>query len=326
MLQSFSLSLSERIKKEYGGWKQLRADCARLGLNGVEGIWGGESVPDDFPHDLLVGYHLTFFPDWLDFYKKDKAALLRKYGSMEHVRTFYGDTDGESLVRLYQEDLARARALGAKYVVFHVSDVSIEEGYTYRWLHSDEEVIDASAEIINKLLKDIPADFDFLVENQWWPGFTFTDPVKTARLMDAIQFKKKGIMLDTGHLMNTNLAIRTQADGLTYIRRMLDEHGTLASYVHGVHLHQSLSGSYVRKNIGCLPQNLPVDCVEQFGFSYAHIQHIDRHRPWTNPEVMRLVERISPEYLTHELAEGSSDVRLRNIQRQINTLKIGESI
>ena len=34
--------------------------------------------------------------------------------------------------------------MGARYVVFHVSDVSVEEGFTYHWRHTHEEVIDAA--------------------------------------------------------------------------------------------------------------------------------------------------------------------------------------
>ena len=181
MLQSVNLPLCEDVLAPYGGPSGLRRELRELGLDGVEGIWGGVEIPADFPKDLLTGYHLTFFPDWLDFYREDHAALRRKFGTLDAAWQFYGGKGPETLLKLYREDLARARSLGARYVVFHVSDVSIEETYTYRWLHTDEEVLDASAEIINALLKGIAPDFDFLVENQWWAGFTFTEPEKTAR-------------------------------------------------------------------------------------------------------------------------------------------------
>ena len=175
MYQSLNLPLSTAVRDACGGWDGLRRDCTSLGVDGVEGIWAGEEIPHDFPPDLLVGYHLTFFPDWLDFYRQDKKALLRKFGSMEQVAYHYGSFSPETLMQLYRDDLQRARALNAKYVVFHVSDVSLEVGYTFRWLLSDEEVIDASAEIVNLLLDGQDWPFEFLMENQWWAGFTFTD-------------------------------------------------------------------------------------------------------------------------------------------------------
>ena len=94
----------------------------------------------------------------------------------------------ETLLSLYRADLQRAAALDAAYVVFHVTDVSIEENYTYRWLHTNEEIIDAAAELINLLLGDADWPFAFLVENQWWPGFTLTEPENTARLLEGIRY------------------------------------------------------------------------------------------------------------------------------------------
>ena len=323
MLQSVNLPLCEDVLAPYGGPSGLRRELRELGLDGVEGIWGGVEIPADFPKDLLTGYHLTFFPDWLDFYREDHAALRRKFGTLDAAWQFYGGKGPETLLKLYREDLARARSLGARYVVFHVSDVSIEETYTYRWLHTDEEVLDASAEIINALLKGIAPDFDFLVENQWWAGFTFTEPEKTARLLDGISYARKGILLDTGHLLNTNIRIRTQADGIAFIRSMLEQHGELSRMIRGVHLHQSVSRAYVKKHTGRLPDDLPEDYTERFIASYAHIQQIDRHRPWTNVRVFTLLDQIDPLFLTHELSAGTRAERFQAVRRQMNTVKRG---
>lgn len=323
MLQSVNLPLCAGTAADYGGWEGLRRELQTLELDGVEGIWGGEDIPSDFPKDLLVGYHLTFFPDWLDFYRDDRSALTRKFGSPEAAYKFYGGRGPETLLELYRADLERARSLGAKYVVFHVSDVSIEETYTYRWLHTDEEVLDASVEIINLLLRGIAPDFDFLVENQWWPGFTFTEPEKTERLLDGISYARKGILLDTGHLLNTNIRIRTQADGIIFIRSMLEQHGELSRMIRGVHLHQSVSGAYVKKHTGPLPGDLPEDYTERFIANYAHIQQIDRHRPWTNVKVSTLLDQIDPLFLTHELYAQTKAERFLAVRRQMNTVKRG---
>ncbi len=323
MLQSVSMPLCAGTREEYRSWSALRKELRKLGLDGIEGIWGGEDIPSDFPQDLLTGYHLTFYPDWLDFYREDYTALKQKFGNLDAVREFYGGTGAEILIKLYQDDLARAIALGASYVVFHVSDVSIEEGYTYRWLHTDEDVLDASAEIINILLDGVAADFDFLVENQWWPGFTFTEPKKTARLMDKITYPHKGILLDTGHLMNTNMNLTTQAEGLEYIHAMLDLHGSLSSMIRGVHLHQSISGSYVSEHTGKLPHDLPDEYIRRFGVSYEHILKIDQHLPWTDDNVAALLERISPRYVTHELTAAGYRERLKAVQKQMQTIARG---
>ena len=213
MKQMMSLPLYSGSFAEYQGWEDLRAELSRLGCDGLEGVWGGEDFPPDLPAELVVGYHLTFYPDWLDFYRDDRPALIRKFGSLDTARRFYGGLGPETLLEQYRQDLDRAAALGAEYVVFHVSDVSLEEGYTYQWLHSSAEVIDGAVEVINTILAGRDWPFAFLVENQWWPGFTFTEPEDTARLLDGIRCPKKGIMLDTGHLMNANTALSTPGGG-----------------------------------------------------------------------------------------------------------------
>lgn len=322
MIQNLNFPLCAPVLEQWGGWEGLRTALPRLGLDGIEGIWCGEDVLPDMPAGLLKGYHLTFFPDWLDFYRRDTAALVEKFGSLEAACSFYGGGP-EVLLERYRADLARARALGAQYVVFHVSDISIEEGFTYRWLHTNAEVIDASAELINALLRDVPPEFDFLVENQWWPGFTFTDPEMTARLLDAIAYPRKGILLDTGHLMNCFLLLTSQAAGAEAITRMLERHGALAGQILGVHLHQSLSGGYVRACAGRLPPDLPKEYVRRYAMNYAHIQSIDRHEPWTDPAIGPVLRRIAPRYLTHELAGSTEAARRAALLQQMSALRRG---
>jgi len=316
MKQTMSFPLYQAAAEPFGGWQGLSRCVRKLGLHGLEGIWGGTDIPNDLPKELVVGYHLTFYPDWLDLYLEDREALVRKFGSMETVAAFYGCTGREGLLELYRQDLQRAVALGAEYVVFHVSDVSIEEGYTYRWLHSDEAVIDASAEVVNALLREVKGDFLFLMENQWWAGFTFTDPIKTARLLEHVVYSNAGILLDTGHLMNTCPALRTQAEGADYIKKQMHRHGSLLQAVRGVHLHQSLSGSYVQSHTGVLPP-LEDDYLKRFGSSYAHILQIDRHEPWTDPAICQVLQELSPDYITHELS-GSDKTAV--VAQQMETL------
>jgi len=325
MIQSLNFPLEKEYAASCGGWAEIRKRLAALRLDGLEGIWAGvEEIPEDFPVDLLTGYHLTFFPDWVDLYLGNKKELERKFGSEEVIRSIYGGTDPECLLDVYRKDLDRARRMRAEYIVFHVSDVSLEEVHTYRWLHDDRTVLDASVMIINDLLKDIPPEFDFLVENQWWPGFTFTDPAKTDYLLSKISYPRTGIMLDTGHLMNTNPKIRTQKEGVRYILDMLHAHGSLTESIKGMHFHQSISGRYVRANTGKMPADSPEDYWDAFMMSYRHIQRIDRHRPWTDPTCRELIEAVRPEYLTHELA-ASGIRQFAAAARQISTIRSSNS-
>lgn len=326
MIQSINFPICTYCIAPYGGWDKLGEKLRALGLDGIEGIVDPVDVDASFPPELLAGYHLVFYPDWLDFYRQNEKALLRKFGSWGMVEKVYKGTKPEDLMCQFKDDLAYALSMHTPYAVFHVSDVSLEEGYSYRWLHTDREVLDGAVEFINELLRGVEPTFDFLVENQWWPGFTFTEPEKTEYLLSRIEYPRVGIMLDTGHLMNTNPKLRTQAQGIEYILDMIRLHGKLKSRILGLHFHQSLSGAYVRKNTGRLPENFPTDYFEAFFREYPHIESIDRHRPWTDPRCVRILDEVCPRYLTHELSSGPNRPQLGAVKRQLNTIRKGSRI
>ena len=321
MIQSLNFPLSQYCIRPYGSWEALGKKVKALGLDGLEVIADPDDLAADVPLNLVAGYHLTFYPDWVDFWRQDEKALLGKFHSWEEVEKIYRGRRPEDLMAQFREDLALAQRLKAPYLVFHVSDVSLEEGYTYRWLHSDREVLDAAIDFANQLLKGVEPTFDFLVENQWWPGFTFTEPEKTEYLLKNIDYPRVGIMLDTGHLMSTNQRIRSQKQGIAYILEMIEKHGSLAERIQGLHFHQSLSGAYCRKNVGEVPPDFPEEYFAAFAVSYGHIQQIDRHRPWTEPRCAAIIHRAAPKYLTHELSSGYPGGQLGAVKRQLTTLR-----
>ena len=306
-----------------GGIEALESYLTERGLDGVELVWGGGAPEKEFPQALCVGYHLTFYPDWLDFWRGDQAALLKKFGSRAAYEAFYGGADQAAMLACFRRDFARAAALGAEYVVIHASDVSLEEGFTYRWLHSDRSVLDAAAELINLLLDGKEAPFAVLVENQWWPGLTLRQRAPAEALLASIACKNKGFVLDTGHLLHTNPALRDEKAAVRYIHETLDVLGPLAGQIRAIHLHKSLSGAYVREHTGFLPQDLAADYLGRFGQSYAHIQRIDRHEPWTVPEIGTVIRRIGPQWLTHELAAPDFRQKCRALEMQQDTLRKG---
>ena len=61
-----SLPMTASVLTEYG---DLEEACRSCGCDGLEVVWGGEELPCTVPQALHVGYHLTFYPDWLDFWR-----------------------------------------------------------------------------------------------------------------------------------------------------------------------------------------------------------------------------------------------------------------
>lgn len=323
MIQTINFPLSPYCIRPFEGWVSLEQKVRGIGLDGIEAIADPEELDDTVPQSIIAGWHMVFYPDWLDFYRHDESALLSKFHSWEAVEKIYRGRTPNVLMQQFKDDLKLAMNWKTPYLVFHVSDVSLEESYTYRWLHGNKEVLDGAIEFINEMLNGVEPTFDFLVENQWWPGFTFTDPAETEYLLSHINYPRVGIMLDTGHLMNTNQAIRTEADGIKYIHEMLDKHGELSKLIYGMHFHQSLSGAYCRRVIGKLPVDYPKEYFQAFFVTYPHIEQIDRHRPWTDKNCVTLLDRIEPKYLTHELKSNGQRTQFQAVVRQIRLINRG---
>ncbi|NLO49076.1 MAG: TIM barrel protein [Clostridiales bacterium] len=286
---------------------------------GVEFIRYGTDDRKIIRPDMAIGCHLIFYSDWVDFWRGNEAALRRKFGSPETVQSVFSAKNRDDFIAQFKADMDYAESMGVKYAVFHVSDVSLEEGFTYIWEHTDKDVIDASAELINILTDGTRYSFKLLLENLWWKGFSMTDPDLTRYMLDKIHYENKGIMLDTGHLMNTNRQLRSQQEACEYVHRILDLHGNLCELIYGVHLHASITGQYVEKSF----LNIPVpagDYANRFSQAYRHILNIDTHQPFTAPGVGALVARISPDYLVYELSAPDKQKKIALCDSQYKAL------
>lgn len=291
---------------------------SKYGIDGIE-LQKVQELQEKYLHqDMIIGIHLPFFSTWVDFYKGDMEKVLKEYGTLEVVEQIYGGTNKSAMIKVYQEQLEFAHRIGAKYVVFHVCDVSIEESFTGKFLHSDEEVIDVSCKLINELLNEKDYQFDFLMENLWWPGLTLTNPSITKRLMDGVNYKKKGIMLDTGHLMHTNEELKTLKEALEYIKAVVSKLGPLKEYIKGIHLHQSLTGERA-KSMRDSNIELKQDYWERMCQVYEYIFQLDEHKPFVCEGIREFIEVMNPQYLTYELITRNREEH-EDYLKQINTI------
>lgn len=298
--------------------QSIKSTLSSLSLDGVEAIRCGERSPA-LQNEDIKGVHLVFWSDWVDFWRGNKKALLQKFGTMEAAEGYYGCSTPEGLLDAFRADLAYAQEVGAEYVVFHVSDVSPEETLRYSRFHTDEEVIDASAELLNILFDGKEYPFMLLMENLWWPGFTMTDPRMTERLLSKVAYKNTGILLDTGHLFGASPSCRDTGACIAFAKKMIENHGSLAACIRGMHLHGTATGHVVSRLMQTPPALAP-DFAGRFQQAYEWVLQIDPHCPLTHPDVSRLVERISPEYLTLELAGCGLSSRRAAIEAQLHAL------
>lgn len=318
MKRTFNLTTSHEDLDRYRDRDDLLS--ALQGLDGLELMHCGEDDRGIVPREKIIGVHLCFFPYWYDFYTGDLAACVRSLGSREDVHAYYGGDTPDALVQAFRRDIDRARAEGAEYVVFHVSDCSDEELFTLRYRHTSWEVADAAADLLNRLFPESDGDIILLMENLWHPGLTLTEPDVTRRLFEGVRYRNKGILLDTGHLMHTNLNLQTQEEALAYIRRCIEEQGEdVRRAIRGVHLHQSLTGAYMADMAAHLPV-LSANPTKRMEQVYTHAFRCDEHRPFTCPGVRDFIDWIDPEYVTFEFISRNRAEHRSMLQQQLAAL------
>ncbi len=321
---SMNMPLYDDMGARFSDQEDLEKYYRALGLNGVEVILADhpEKAIELIRPGTVNGQHLYFSLFWVDWWRRDFACLNQMFGSRSRWMDYYGGADREKLLDIYRKELAFARDQGAAYVVFHVSEASLQESFSFRFSHTDREVMEASLEVINLLLDEEEYPFDFLVENLWWPGLNLRDTGLTAQMLEGIHTDRKGIMLDTGHYMNAVGTVHTEAEGVACLMELADvyERAGLLSLFKGVHLHQSLSGSHIqalrRGEIPC--PELDFDAL--FSKAYENTCIIDEHRPFETGKVVPFLEKINPRYITFEFQQYSREAYARQADTQRRAL------
>lgn len=265
-------------------------------MDGVElYVYGTEAYSTDYTKQT-VGTHLKFWPYWMDFWRGDREALLRNHGSEQAICDYYlGAKTNDEWIDSMRKNIQTSLLVQPEYLVWHVAHCDFDEIYSFKYKYTDAEVIDATIEIVNSLTNDIPDNVTLLFENLWWPGMTLTDPHMVDRLFCGINKTNIGIMLDTGHLMNTNLELVSEKGGVEYICDVVKKLGIYKNYIYGTHLSCSLSGEYrKRRSWEGKVETTPA-------FTMRHITQIDQHKNFKEAGLRKLIECIEPKYVVHEL-------------------------
>lgn len=279
------------LTKHYGSLGAYLDACR---LDGVE-LFLPTAYHDDVAKHT-VGIHLPYLPHWVAFWRGDERRLERQFATRDARRAYFSGADsvGEWCQRV-RGSIRRALSYKPEYLVWHISEADSDEIYTRDFTYTSEDVLESTAELFCSVADIIPHDIPVLFENLWWPGLTLTDREATERFFRLIDRDSSGIMLDTGHLMNTNTALRTEKDGRDYILRTVDRLGALADRIRGIHLQCSLSGDYVTHAPKKRPRDLSVET------EMAHIAAIDEHKPFRTDAMRHVIDRVRPDWLVHEL-------------------------
>lgn len=271
-------------------------------LDGVELIFCQPRDEALLPADCIQGVHLRFWPSWMDLWREDRVALAYEFGDEDGIKRHYGTLTSAGWLQLWRQNIRQAAACGANYVVCHAANARPSEVCSRHFAFTDEEVIRNLAEVVNLVMADLPEDCWLLFENLWWPGLNFCRPEMADLLLSLVSHQQSGFMLDSGHLMNTNLELSDESTAVDYILQRLNGLGVLRHKIRGMHLHRSLSGSFTRQIMQSHPVNTP---VHDWSEAMDYINRVDQHAPFQTDAVRRLISFVEPAYLVHEFMQTS---------------------
>lgn len=293
------------------------------------GCFGAEVIScppygTDTVRNCTVGYHLMFYPNWIDFYRGNSAYLKEHFGEEKAWREYYCCEDDAGFEAQLIEDMDRAESLGAEYAVMHCADISNEEVLLGRTIHTNEEVIRTTAELMNRVMRKKNYSFILLFENLFVPGMTLINADETRLLFDLVEYKNKGIMLDTGHLMaalrlSGKLNEPSESAAADGILSVLHEHGELIKYIKGMHLHRCSLDMPIEEYT--LPQQPHKDFAERSGQCYARILALDTHSPLETAAMHSVIDAVKPKYIVHELSAATPAAKAEAVQKQLRSIR-----
>lgn len=305
-LFNFSIYILEWFEND---WQQVADFCQEQGCAGIELLSAGldrDQAKDEIPNDLIKGMHLSYYLNWLLSTSTEDNKL-----------------DLDEIIADYKEELRLASELNVDYVVFHASSVKPEDVFTEDFTYSNLTILSEIAEVANKVMADMDVEFKLLFENLWWSGLTFLDKKEALEFIYQVDYENVGFLVDTGHLMNTNPKLSTEAEGLDYLEKVLMEFQDMADLFYGVHLHKSLSGSYRQQNRARLYNEFKSspDYEEKVKVVREFISNVDQHLPFRDESPIEVLDLIDPDYVTHEFTCYEKEEFIEFLQMQSELLK-----
>jgi hypothetical protein len=258
---------------------------------------------------------------WLDFWQGDLDKVVAVLGSKEAVNNYYGGFEKQAMIESYKQQYQRAKLLGAKYMVFHISHVLIEDSFTFQYNYTDEDVIKASIELINEVFTDDDGPM-LLFENLWWPGLTYLNPELTSYLLEKVHYANKGYLLDISHLILTNPKIGTEQQAFNYIEKVIGDLGDLKTHIKGVHLNKTLPKYYMQRDHNYTLEKYKgsKDPFYKNRVLKNHIKEMDGHKPFDHEIAQDIIKLINPDFCVYETSPSSKHELSYFIKKQNSAL------
>ncbi len=299
---------------EFPGVGTLRQRLDAERMDGFELFTLIEPVPPVYRVPEVVSVHLPYAIDWRCAWEG------RLYEGMpENIDYFsYGRTPAEQIDTVHRM-IEYAAVLHPAYGVLHAG--ATDSRQTLNRFHKSDNlaVLAEYCELVNSAVSSFPGGeppYTIAFENLWWEGLTLRDPAEWEILERNLEFDDWGIVLDTGHLMNTCPEAydeRSAADAVLdiisrYPQDMLDRICT-------VHLQRSTSAAF-RATIedDCRHEGESWDDFSRR--CYERANNIDWHEPYETSAAVEIIDALQPEFVTHELLGKRSKDRYGDLRQQ----------
>ena len=290
---------------------------ASMKLDGIEQLVYDNNMILKYK-ESTIGVHLEYWSYWIDFWWNNQQRLDYIFESNEEKKHYYKAQNIYEWIEYIKKNITLALNLKPQYLVWHVSEANVQEIFTYNFYYNDRQVLLATSEVFNEVAKIIPDNVLILFENLWWPGLRLNSMENVVYFFEKLKHNNVGIMLDTGHLMNTNINLTSELEASIFIKDIVNNLGSFASLIKGVHLNCSLSGQYQKKFI-----------EQQFKFCefdkhrlWEHITKIDKHEIFQTKAPSFLIDYIQPQYVVHELAYDNLILLRNKIMAQSRNCKM----
>ncbi|MCT4603735.1 MAG: sugar phosphate isomerase/epimerase [Marinifilum sp.] len=326
-LIDFSADLSD-VERFENKWEGLKEYIAQQELDGIELLIKYNYPSAEIPKEIVKSIHLPFWITWLDVWRKGESAAKYYFSEMmpEYLQFFCGGRNAAEMVETQKRLWKYASVFNPAHAVVHASHVELDHMFTRDFTYKNTEVCSVLAQLLNRTAQEFTdgePPVTLAIENLWWPGLDLLFPAEVDDFAGSLEFDNWNFLLDTGHLMNTNPALRCEDEAIDFILDRITRLSKGAqSRINSLHLNCSLSGEYQLQQ---LQNGLPKDWekftdLEKYPAVRKHIAQIDQHLPFTTKRVKEIIAEVQPEIVVHEFITENMDEYSEKLEIQRNNL------
>jgi archaellum component FlaC len=317
------------LERFENGWKGLEEYVTEKNIDGVELLIGYDALSDEIPKDIVKSIHLPFWVTWLGVWRKgeDAAKYYFPNTQAEHLQFCCGGSNSKEMIASQKKLWEHAAHFNPAHAVLHAAHVELEHAFTRDFTYKSTEVLSSFSEMLNRTAQEFgngEPPVTLAIENLWWPGLDFLFPAEADDFASRLDFSNWNLLLDTGHLMNTNIALRCEDEAIDFV---LDRISRLSkdiqAKIKSLHLNLSLSGEYQTKQVmNGLPNGwTDLSHSEKYSTARNHVLQIDQHLPFQSKRVKEIIQQVAPEIVIHEFITKDIHEYSEKLDIQMNALR-----